>query len=82
MKFVGRLMNIALYVAIIVGIFKKYSALKKVGGIHGITGKDNTMNSSASKIFDRECKGLKKGEEWTDKSFPASMDSIKGNARD
>jgi len=84
MKFVGRLMNIVLYVLIIVSVTKKYLALRAVGGIYGITGKagKNTMDSSSSKIFDKACKGLKAGELWTDKSFPATMDSIKGNATD
>jgi hypothetical protein len=84
MKFVGRLMNIVLYVLIIVSVTKKYLALRAVGGIYGVTGKagKNTMDSSSSKIFDKACKGLKAGELWTDKSFPATMDSIKGNATD
>jgi len=83
-KFVGRLINLGLYVGIILMIIKKYIPLKKAGGIYGTTGKEgqNTMDGSASKLFDKACKGLTKGEEWTDKSFPANMDSIRGNAND
>lgn len=57
-------MNIALYVLIILGIWRKYGPLSKAGGIYGTTGKagQNTMNSSASKLFDKACKGMKKGE--------------------
>ena len=63
MRFVGRLLNLALYVGIIFGIYKKYVPLKKVGGIYGTTGKEgkNSMDSSAAKLFDKACKGLEKG---------------------
>jgi hypothetical protein len=79
-----RIINLGLYALIIVGTFKKYRTLTKAGGLYGITGKDgkNTMDGSSSKIFDKACKGLKKGELWTDNSFPATMESIKGNAID
>ena len=84
MRFVGRLLNIGLYVGIIYGIYKKYVPLIKVGGIYGTTGKEgkNSMDSSAAKLFDKACKGLEKGQMWTDKSFPATIDSIRGNAKD
>jgi hypothetical protein len=84
LKFGGLILNTVFYILLIVLILKTYMPFSASGGIYGITGSkgSNSHQASASKLFDKACKGLKKGELWIDEKFPANIDSIRGNAKD
>lgn len=76
--------NMVFYLVVIIFVIKDYIPFAMNGGLYGASGKQKkgSHGKEAKKIFAKACEGLKENEQWIDKDFPATMDSIKGNGQD